>query len=61
MLLVTYQHKDRQCWGVFDRDRQATGTPAGVGMGFKPARFLRGGDAVSVTIEPIGCLQNPVH
>ena len=38
----------------------ATGTPAGVGMGFQPPRFLKKGDVVSVTIEPIGTLENPV-
>ncbi len=41
-------------------DILATGTPAGVGMGFKPPRFLRRGDEVSITIEPIGTLTNPV-
>ena len=38
----------------------ATGTPAGVGMGFKPARFLKSGDRVAITIQPIGTLENPV-
>ncbi len=38
----------------------ATGTPAGVGMGFKPPRFLKQGDAVAITIDPIGTLENPV-
>lgn len=38
----------------------ATGTPAGVGMGFKPPKFLKKGDVVSITIEPIGTLENPV-
>jgi 2-keto-4-pentenoate hydratase/2-oxohepta-3-ene-1,7-dioic acid hydratase in catechol pathway len=38
----------------------ATGTPAGVGMGFQPPRFLVKGDVVSITIEPIGTLENPV-
>jgi 2-keto-4-pentenoate hydratase/2-oxohepta-3-ene-1,7-dioic acid hydratase in catechol pathway len=38
----------------------ATGTPAGVGMGFKPPRFLMKGDVVTVTIDPIGTLENPV-
>ena len=38
----------------------ATGTPAGVGMGFKPPKFLKSGDKVSITIEPIGTLVNPV-
>jgi len=38
----------------------ATGTPAGVGMGFSPPRFLRAGDTVAITIEPIGTLENGV-
>ena len=38
----------------------ATGTPAGVGMGFKPPRFLEKGDVVKIRIEPIGKLENPV-
>ena len=37
-----------------------TGTPAGVGMGRVPQRFLRHGDVVNVTIEGVGCLSNPV-
>lgn len=38
----------------------ATGTPAGVGMGFTPFKFLNPGDVVSCTIEKIGTLTNPV-
>lgn len=38
----------------------ATGTPAGVGMGFKPPKFLQPGDHVSITIETIGTLENTV-
>ncbi len=41
-------------------DLIATGTCAGVGIGFSPPKYLRKGDAVSVTIEPIGTLENPV-
>ena len=36
----------------------ATGTPAGVGIGFQPPRFLRAGDEVSISIEGIGTLTN---
>lgn len=39
----------------------ATGTPAGVGMGFDPFRFLKPGDEVAITVEPIGTLRNPVE
>jgi len=35
-----------------------TGTPAGVGMGMKPPRYLKDGDVVSVTIDAIGTLTN---
>ena len=38
----------------------ATGTPAGVGAGFDPPRFLAGGDVVRIAIEGIGELVNPV-
>jgi len=38
----------------------ATGTPAGVGIGFTPPKYLKKGDVVDVTIEPIGTLSNPV-
>ena len=38
----------------------ATGTPAGVGAGFDPPRFLADGDTVRVEIEGIGALENPV-
>jgi 2-keto-4-pentenoate hydratase/2-oxohepta-3-ene-1,7-dioic acid hydratase in catechol pathway len=38
----------------------ATGTPAGVGIGFDPPRFLRPGDVVRIEIDNIGVLENPV-
>lgn len=38
----------------------ATGTPAGVGMGFKPPRFLKKGDVVRCEIERIGTLENEI-
>jgi 2-keto-4-pentenoate hydratase/2-oxohepta-3-ene-1,7-dioic acid hydratase in catechol pathway len=37
-----------------------TGTPSGVGMARTPPLFLSPGDTVSMTIEPIGTLTNPV-
>ena len=39
----------------------ATGTPAGVGMGFDPPKFLASGDVVACTIEGIGTLRNTVR
>jgi 2-keto-4-pentenoate hydratase/2-oxohepta-3-ene-1,7-dioic acid hydratase in catechol pathway len=41
-------------------DLIATGTPAGVGIGFNPQRFLKPGDVVRVTISGIGELVNPI-
>jgi len=37
-----------------------TGTPHGVGFARTPPVFLKAGDTVSVEIEKIGCLTNPV-
>ena len=41
-------------------DLIATGTCAGVGIGFTPPKYLKPGDRVAITIEPIGTLENPV-
>lgn len=41
-------------------DLIATGTPAGVGLGFTPPRFLKKGDVVSIEVTGIGKLENPV-
>jgi 2-keto-4-pentenoate hydratase/2-oxohepta-3-ene-1,7-dioic acid hydratase in catechol pathway len=38
----------------------ATGTPAGVGAGFNPPRFLADGDVVRIAIDGVGELENPV-
>jgi len=38
----------------------ATGTPAGVGIGFTPPRFLQKGDVVRIEIENVGVLENEV-
>ena len=37
-----------------------TGTPHGVGMASKPPRWLEPGDTVTIDIERIGQLTNPV-
>ena len=39
----------------------ATGTPAGVGMGFNPPKYLNAGDEVVCTIEGVGTLRNVVE
>ncbi len=41
-------------------DVVSTGTPPGVGMARKPQRYLRPGETVSVSIEGVGTLSNPV-
>jgi len=38
----------------------ATGTPAGVGMGMSPPRWLAAGDIVRVEIDGIGMIENRV-
>jgi len=38
----------------------ATGTPAGVGIGFSPPRFLASGDVVRIEVPGIGVLENRV-
>ena len=39
----------------------ATGTPAGVGIGFTPPKYLKAGDVVRVEIDGIGTLQNRIE
>ena len=39
----------------------ATGTPAGVGIGFDPPRFLKAGDVVRIEVAGIGVLENQVE
>lgn len=41
-------------------DVVSTGTPPGVGMGRKPPRWLKAGETMTVFIEKIGELTNPV-
>ncbi len=41
-------------------DLISTGTPPGVGFARKPPLFMKGGDTVSVSVEGIGTLTNPV-
>ncbi len=38
-----------------------TGTPAGVGMGFEPPKYLKSGDIVECYIEKIGTLTNIIE
>jgi 2-keto-4-pentenoate hydratase/2-oxohepta-3-ene-1,7-dioic acid hydratase in catechol pathway len=39
----------------------ATGTPAGVGIGFDPPRFLQPGDVVECAITGLGALRNTIR
>jgi 2-keto-4-pentenoate hydratase/2-oxohepta-3-ene-1,7-dioic acid hydratase in catechol pathway len=41
-------------------DIVSTGTPAGVGLGRTPKRWLQPGESVTVTVEGLGALTNPV-
>ena len=38
----------------------ATGTPAGVGIGFNPPKFLQKGDVIRIEIQNVGVLENEV-
>jgi 2-keto-4-pentenoate hydratase/2-oxohepta-3-ene-1,7-dioic acid hydratase in catechol pathway len=38
-----------------------TGTPVGVGVGFKPPKFLKAGDVVRISVEGIGTINNRVR
>ncbi len=38
----------------------STGTPAGVGAGYRPPKFLAPGDVVRIEIDGLGRLENPV-
>lgn len=39
----------------------ATGTPAGVGIGFKPPKYLARGDVMRVSITGLGALENAIE
>lgn len=43
---------------LYPGDLIASGTPAGVGMGMKPPRYLQAGDSVRIDIEGLGVLEN---
>jgi 2-keto-4-pentenoate hydratase/2-oxohepta-3-ene-1,7-dioic acid hydratase in catechol pathway len=46
---------------LYPGDVIATGTPVGVGIGFKPPKYLKSGDVVRIEIDGIGVLENPVR
>jgi len=43
---------------LYPGDVIATGTPAGVGMGMQPPRYLAAGDVVRVEIDGLGTIEN---
>ena len=43
---------------LYPGDVIATGSPAGVGMGFDPPKWLRSGDVVRIEIDGIGAIEN---
>ncbi len=43
---------------LYPGDVIATGTPSGVGMGFKPPKWLAAGDVVRIEIDGIGAIEN---
>ncbi|MBK0391664.1 fumarylacetoacetate hydrolase family protein [Ramlibacter algicola] len=46
---------------LYPGDIIATGTPVGVGIGFKPPKYLQPGDVVKMEIDGIGVIENPVR
>lgn len=46
---------------LYPGDIIATGTPAGVGIGFNPPKYLQNGDVVAIEIDGIGRLENRVQ
>ncbi len=46
---------------IYPGDIIATGTPVGVGIGFKPPRYLKPGDVVRLEIDGIGTLENTLR
>jgi 2-keto-4-pentenoate hydratase/2-oxohepta-3-ene-1,7-dioic acid hydratase in catechol pathway len=46
---------------LYPGDLIATGTPVGVGIGFKPPKYLKSGDRVRIEVDGIGVLENPIE
>ena len=43
---------------LYPGDIIATGTPAGVGMGYTPQRWLQAGDVVRIEVDGLGAIEN---
>jgi 2-keto-4-pentenoate hydratase/2-oxohepta-3-ene-1,7-dioic acid hydratase in catechol pathway len=46
---------------LYPGDVIATGTPVGVGIGFKPPKYLKRGDVVRMEIDGIGTIENTLR
>jgi 2-keto-4-pentenoate hydratase/2-oxohepta-3-ene-1,7-dioic acid hydratase in catechol pathway len=46
---------------LYPGDIIATGTPEGVGIGFKPPKFLKAGDRMAIEIQGLGRLENEIE
>ncbi|MEO7548419.1 MAG: fumarylacetoacetate hydrolase family protein [Ramlibacter sp.] len=46
---------------LYPGDLISTGTPVGVGIGFKPPKYLKAGDVVRCEIDGIGTLENTLR
>jgi 2,4-diketo-3-deoxy-L-fuconate hydrolase len=49
-----------QCMTLLPGDVISTGTPAGVGLGMKPPRYLKAGDVVELGVEGLGSARQHV-
>ncbi|RRJ85078.1 fumarylacetoacetate hydrolase family protein [Aestuariirhabdus litorea] len=49
-----------ECMTLKPGDVIATGTPAGVGFSFRPPKWMKHGDVVSLQVEGLGTLENGV-
>ena len=54
MKLIRFGERGRELMTLLPGDVISTGTPAGVGLGLKPPRYLRPGDVVERGIEGLG-------
>ncbi len=46
---------------LYPGDLIATGTPAGVGIGYKPPKYLEDGDVVRIEFDGVGVLENRIE
>ena len=58
--IATLIHTVSRTMTLLPGDIIATGTPVGVGIGFKPPRYLGAGDVMEVEITGLGTLENTI-